>query len=123
MYGNKDFNITKESISINNDIIGNAFIFLSRIEELNSNHDKLNRYQYKNSLADRFDIITRPIVNEYIEFFKDAISFLDSSLIFQKYSFDVMLTHDIDLIKRWTIKHLLKHSIVNIGKKKLFKWF
>jgi len=123
MYGNKDFNITNESISINNDIIGNAFIFLSRIEELNSNHDKLNRYQYKNSLADRFDIITRPIVNEYIEFLKDAISFLDSSIIFQKYSFDVMLTHDIDLIKRWTIKHLLKHSIVNLGKKNYLNGF
>jgi len=123
LYGERDFNVTNESISINNDIIGNAFIFLSRIEELNSNHDKLNRYQYKNSLADRFDIITRPIVNEYIEFLKDAISFLDSSIIFQKYYFDVMLTHDIDLIKRWTIKHLLKHSIVNLGKKNYLNGF
>ena len=29
MYGTKDFNIINESISINNDIIGTAFIFLS----------------------------------------------------------------------------------------------
>ena len=123
MYGNKDFHMNNESISINNDIIGTAFIFLSRLEELNSNHDKLNRYQYENSLADRFDIIARPIVNEYIEFLKDAISFLDSKIIFKKYSFDVMLTHDIDLIKRWTIKHLLKHSIVNIGKKNYLNGF
>ena len=123
MYGNKDFNITNESISINNDIIGSAFIFLSRIEELNSNHDKLNRFKYENSLADRFDIIDRPIVNEYIEFLKDAISFLDSSIVFKKYSFDVMLTHDVDLIKRWTIKHLLKHSIVNLGKKNYLSGF
>ena len=123
MYGNKDFHMNNESISINNDIIGTAFIFLSRLEELNSNHDKLNRYQYENSLADRFDIIARPIVNEYIEFLKDAISFLDSNIIFQKYSFDVMLTHDIDLIKRWTIKHLLKHSIVNLGKKNYLNGF
>jgi len=83
----RDFNVTNESISINNDIIGSAFIFLSRIEELNSNHDKLNRYQYENSLADRFDIITRPIVNEYIEFLKDAISFLDSSISISKIFF------------------------------------
>ena len=123
MYGNKDFNITNESITINNDIIGSAFIFLSRIEELNLNHDKLNRYQYENSLADRFDIITRPIVNEYIEFLKDALSFFDSSIVFKKYSFDVMLTHDIDLIKRWTTKHLLKHSIINFGKKNYLNGF
>jgi len=43
--------------------------------------------------------------------------------VFQKYSFDVMLTHDIDLIKRWTTKHLLKHSIVNLGKKNYLNGF
>lgn len=123
MYGNKKFENTKESIVINNDIIGSAFIFLSRIEELNENHDKFNRYQYKNSLADRFNIITRPVVNEYIEFFKDAISLLDPTINFKKYSFDVMLTHDIDLIKRWTFKHLLKHAVVNIGKRNYIKGF
>ena len=47
LYGNKDFSISKKSITINNDIIGTAFVFLSRIEELNINHDKFNRYQFK----------------------------------------------------------------------------
>ena len=76
IYGCEKFNISDNTILIENDIIGTSFVFLSRIEELNNNQDKFGRYQYKYSLADRFDIITRPIVNEYIDFIKDAIRHL-----------------------------------------------
>ena len=82
IYGHKDHKLIDESISISNDIIGTAFIFL-RMEELNSNQDRFNRYQYQNSLADRFDIITRPIVNEYIDFIKESIEFLCPNIVFK----------------------------------------
>jgi hypothetical protein len=123
LYGEKDFNVTNESISINNDIIGTAFIFLSRIEELNSNQDQFNRYQYKNSLADRFDIITRPIVNEYINFIKESIQFLCPDIVFKDYKFNIILSHDIDTIKKWTWKNLVKHTIFNFRKKDFFKQY
>ena len=84
IYGCEKFNISDNTILIENDIIGTSFVFLSRIEELNNNQDKFGRYQYKYSLADRFDIITRPIVNEYIDFIKDAIRHLSPSITFKK---------------------------------------
>ena len=123
LYGERDFNVTNESISINNDIIGTAFIFLSRIEELNSNQDQFNRYQYKNSLADRFDIITRPIVNEYIDFIKESIQFLCPDIVFKDHKFNIILSHDIDTIKKWTWKNLVKHTIFNFRKKDFFKQY
>lgn len=123
IYGNKEYKIFDESVKINNDIMGTAFIFLSRIEELNSNQDKFNRYQYQNSLAHRFDIITRPVVNEYIEFIKESIHFLCPEIEFKKHRFNILLSHDIDTIKRWTFKHLIKHSLFNFGKSNFFRGY
>lgn len=121
IYGNEKFNNTEDGININNDIIGTAFVFLSRIEELNFNHDKFNRYQFKNSIAERFNIITRPVVNEYIEFIKDALKFLEPNIIFKKYNYNILLTHDIDMIKKWNWKGIIKHSIFNFMKKDFLK--
>jgi len=123
IYGNKEYKISDESIKINNDIMGTAFIFLSRIEELNSNHDKLNRYQYENSLSHRFDIITRPVVNEYIDFIKESIRSLYPEIKFKKHKFNILLSHDIDTIKKWTFKHLIKHSLFNFGKSNFFRGY
>lgn len=121
LYGNEKFNNTNDEININNDIIGTAFVFLSRIEELNYNHDKFERYQYKNSIAERFQIITRPIVNEYIAFIKDALKFVEPNIIFKKYDYNILLTHDIDYIKKWNWKGIIKHSIFNFMKRNLIK--
>ena len=75
----------------------------------------------KNSLAERFHIITRPIVNEYIEFIKDALKFLEPNLYFKKYDYNILLTHDIDMIKKWDWKGIVKHSIFNFMKKNFLK--
>lgn len=123
LYGDSNITISNEKIFVNNDIIGTSFVFLSRLEELNKNHDHFGRYQYKNSIAHQFKIIHRPIINEYIDFFKDAILYLDSSITFKEHKFDLMLTHDIDKIRKWTLKHLLKHTIINFGKKSYLKGF
>ena len=40
IYGCEKFNISDNTILIENDIIGTSFVFLSRIEELNNNQDK-----------------------------------------------------------------------------------
>ncbi len=123
IYGCEKFNISDNTILIENDIIGTSFIFLSRIEELNNNQDKFGRYQYKYSLADRFDIITRPIVNEYIDFIKDAIRHLCPSITFKKNKFNIILSHDIDSINKWTWKNLLKHAIYGLFKKNYLKQY
>ena len=121
LYGKPEVTIDSDSIKIDNDLIGTAFVFLSRIEELNKNHDKFGKYKYKNSIADRFQIITRPIVNEYIEFIKDALKILRTKNSFKKYDFDVILTHDIDMIKKWNIRGIIKHSIFNFMKRGFVK--
>ena len=123
IYGEKGLVMNDKSIFINNDIIGTAFVFLSRIEELNPNQDEFGRYQYKNSLAEKFNLITRPVVNEYIEFLKESIQFLCPDIKFAKQKFNILLSHDIDTIKKWTFKHLIKHSISNLGKPNFFKGY
>ena len=116
LYGDSEFSVNSDIIKIKNDIIGTSFVFLSRIEELNDNHDKLGRYRYNNSIAERFDIITRPVINEYIEFLKDSIKYFNPNHQFKEYKFKTLLTHDIDTIKKWTWRHFFKHVIFNIGK-------
>lgn len=120
LYGKNEKNINDNNISIHNDIIGTSFIFLSRIEELNANHDKFGRYQYKGSLAHKFNIIFRPIINEYIYFFKDAINTLSPNNQIKSNEFEVILSHDIDIIKKWTIKELVKKSFFEFGSYKFF---
>lgn len=120
LYGNSEKIVNDKSISIHNDIIGTSFIFLSRLEELNSNHDKFGRYKYKESLAHKFNIIFRPIINEYIFFLEDAINTLYPNNQIKTNQFEVILSHDIDLIKKWTIKKLIKKSILEFGSFKFF---
>lgn len=121
IYGCEKYNISDNTILIENDIIGTSFIFLSRIEELNNNQDKFGRYQFKYSLADRFNIITRPVVNEYINFIKDSIIYLCPSLAFKKNEFKIILSHDIDSINKWSWKNLIKHAIYGLFKKDYLK--
>ena len=121
LYGKPKVITNLSSIKINNDLIGTSFVFLSRIEELNNNHDKFGRYQYKNSIAERFQIITRPVVNEYIDFIKDALKLLEPKILFKKYDFNVMLTHDIDMIKKWNFRGIIKHTIFNFMKRGFVK--
>lgn len=116
LYGDPECSINSDIIKIKNDIIGTSFVFLSRIEELNDNHDKFGRYKYSNSIAERFDIITRPVINEYIEFLKESIQYIDPNCQFKENKFKILLTHDIDTIKKWTWKHFFKHIIFNFGK-------
>jgi hypothetical protein len=123
IYGNDSCEVNDKSIKILNDIIGTTFIFLSRVEEFQHNHDQLGRYQYKGSLAEHYNILNRPIVNEYISFIKECIIHLFPDAIFKKMNYKVMLTHDIDTVKRWTFKHFLKHTIFNFGSKKYFPGF
>ncbi len=120
LYGKNKKNISDSNISIHNDIIGTSFIFLSRIEELNGNHDKFGRYQYEGSLAHKFNIIFRPIINEYIYFLKDAINTLLPNNQIKSNKFEVILSHDIDIIKKWTIKELVKKSFFDFGSCKFF---
>tara|TARA_Y100001970_G_scaffold294314_1_gene450394 strand:+ start:12010 stop:13332 length:1323 start_codon:yes stop_codon:yes gene_type:complete len=121
LYGKSEKAINDNNISIHNDIIGTSFIFLSRIEELNGNHDKFGRYKYKGSLAHKFNIILRPIINEYIYFLKDAINTLYPNYQIKSNKFEVILSHDIDIIKKWTIKKLVKKSVLEFGSFKFFK--
>ena len=123
IYGDNRIKLDNKSIRLSNDIIGTAFIFLTRVEEFRQNHDRLGRYQYKGSLAEKYNILNRPIINEYISFLKECIKHFFPDAIFKKMDYKVMLTHDIDTIKRWTFKHFMKHTIFNFGSKKYFPGF
>ena len=76
---------------------------LTRWEEyVNKKRDKHGRFPSTESLAYQQGFLERPIVNKYVEKLKTQLIELDSSLIFKKRAFNVLLTHDIDRVYRYT---------------------
>jgi len=104
----------KGNLIFSHDILKSIFYLLSGYQELdNSNCDTHGRFQYKESIQYKLNITEKPIVNYYFEVIKKAlksyakkkeIQLKDKSL-FDEASF--LLTHDLDLIKKYTPRYVL----------------
>ena len=90
------------------DSFATCFFMLSRWEEyVNKSRDTHNRFSATESLAYREGFLDRPIVNEIVEDLKSKLLELDSSLVFKKRAFELVLTHDVDEVKFWKSKKQL----------------
>jgi len=90
------------------DIFSASFFMLTRWEEyVNKNRDSHNRFPAYESLAYKEGFLDTPIVNELIEDLKSKLLALDSSLVFKKRVFELVLTHDVDEVKFWKSKKQL----------------
>ena len=66
--------IPQDSLLLNFDLFSSIFYILTRAEEIhNTKRDNHNRFPYKESIIYKYQIIDRPIVDEYIEFISDKI--------------------------------------------------
>ena len=105
------------------DVFSASFFMLTRWEEyVNTNRDSHNRFPAYESLAYKEGFLDRPIVNELVEEFKGKLLELDSSLIFKKREFELILTHDVDEVKFWKSKKQLSRIVMgDILKRKNMK--
>ena len=95
---------TDSSIQIPYDILTPSFVLLSRYEEFHSErHDEHGRFPYGRSLAEKYDMVEIPLVDEYAMLLRDWLC------LYLPYIFEVVPrtprivpTHDIDILYRFT---------------------
>ncbi len=94
------------------DIFAGVFYLISRYEEyLPHAKDMYGRYAHENSIAYKEDFLHLPIVNIWIEDFKQQLLQRFPELIFQPKFFSFTLTYDIDIAWSYKEKGLMR----NIG--------
>lgn len=101
------------TVTINYDIIASSFYLLSGKQELQKTEkDNFGRFTFKNSIQEKINFCTLPLVNYYFDILKTAIEIAYSTKIEFNHSYTATLTHDIDEVtSAW--KHrarLLFHS-------------
>lgn len=99
----KIISFENQQSTINYDIIGSAFFFLSGWQEYHSNvRDQYGRYPYNESFQYRHQILEIPVVNYYFDILKTAIEKLTQTQLKRKLwphnELAVFLSHDIDKI-------------------------
>jgi hypothetical protein len=95
---------TDSSIQIPYDILTPSFVLLSRYEEFHSErHDEHGRFPYDRSLAEKYDMVEIPLVDEYAMLLRDWLC------LYLPYIFEavprtprIVPTHDIDILYRFT---------------------
>jgi len=79
------------------DIFGSSFFFLSRYEEAVVDvRDMHGRFPSSASIASKWGILHRPVVNEYLEIFWNCVQQVWPDLERKPKSFRVLPSHDID---------------------------
>lgn len=78
IFGDEQFSVSDDQISIGLDIIGSMFFMLSRWEEIaNTSRDHYDRFSAKDSVAFKFNFLLRPVVDEYCELLRVLINQFD----------------------------------------------
>ena len=102
LFGTGDLEMRDDSIICGSDLFAGAFFMLTRWEEyVVKERDVHGRFCSSNSLAFRFGFLNRAIVNEYTEYLWNMIYYLDSTAKRKKHSFEIIPTHDVDVISCW----------------------
>ncbi|MBL6448337.1 polysaccharide deacetylase family protein [Fulvivirga sp. 29W222] len=117
IYGIPNVETNENKIKCQIDFFASCFYMLTRWEEYVISHrDQHNRFEAQNSLAYKNDFLDRPIVNEYVVFFKKLLLHLAPKLTFKKWKFTCIPTHDIDHIQKWgnitSIRKKLAHDFI-----------
>lgn len=104
---------TDSSIQIPYDILTPSFVLLSRYEEFHSErHDVHGRFPYNRSLAEKYDMVEIPLVDEYAMLLRRwlCLYFPDR---FEAVSRTprIVPTHDIDILYRFTGRFQAMKSI------------
>lgn len=84
------------------DIITPTFVFLSRYEEyITDKCDRYGRFEFRHSLAKKYNLVETPIVDEYALALRKLALQKYPDLKIEKRTPNLMLTHDIDFLIRF----------------------
>jgi len=101
LYGNADFDVSKDTIFCGIDIFASSFFMLTRWEEyVIVKKDKHDRVYDNFQLSIKSNFNERPIVNEYIEMLRNMFAYLGLK-IENKHKYNPVITHDIDFFARY----------------------
>ena len=97
LYGGTEISAEKDTIKCSIDIFATIFFFLSRWEEyISKDRDIFERFKFENSISFKFNLISRPIVNEIVEFLWNMLKETGFEGDRIKRTFKPIITHDID---------------------------
>lgn len=126
LYGVSDLSLDSENIYLKSDIVASTFFMLSRWEEkINPARDNHNRFPANQSVACKFNLIDRAIVNEYVELLWAIIKKLGYKGKRSIRKFKIIPTHDVDHPFLWyspidkfgyTVRTLLKFRLTEVWK-------
>ena len=118
-----NYDYLNKKLIINIDIFASSFYFLSLWQEYISNDlDVHERHSAKNSLQYKLNFIKKPIVTIYFNFAKNLIE-KHFNLKFRERQTAVVMTHDIDYIRKWSpgiiYREMIQYFILNRLQKNL----
>ncbi len=101
IFGTDDYLHQDKTYILSADLIASAFFMLTRWEEtISDDRDEHDRFPDSSALAVREQFHERPIVNEYIEFFRSLLSQWNCNTISYNRHYEPLITHDVDEITR-----------------------
>lgn len=115
---------SEKTIETDIDIIASSFFMVTRYEEVIVDaRDTYDRFPADASLAHREGFLDRPIVNEYIELLYSWIRLLMPDLKLEPFwpehkDFAFCLTHDVDVIRRYSARPPLMRLVSAILRQK-----
>jgi hypothetical protein len=99
IFGTGELGITEDQIFCGIDIFASSFFMLCRWEEyVNPVRDNHDRFPGDGSIAYRNHFLQRPVVNEYVELLWNLLLKAGYTGIRRQRSFNIVPTHDVDLI-------------------------
>ena len=116
LYGNGTIEVNRNHAYCGIDIFASVFFLITRWEEfIIEKKDDHNRFIGKESTAFKAGIITRPVVNEYVELLWNIMKKLDYDGVRKEKRFQLYLTHDIDYpYMRHRVLRVTKRLIHNV---------
>jgi len=94
--------ITDNELRVNADIISLSFIMLSRFEEsMVIERDAFDGFEFKNSIASKYNFIDFPIVDEYALILRKYLVSFNLCSKFETNKCIIIPTHDIDQVLRF----------------------
>ena len=117
------------SCTINYDFIGLIFFMLARVEEYNfQSSDPHTRFLSKDSILNSYDLIERPIVDEWIFLIRTIFEKKVKNSKLQQTNYKLCISHDVDRPARYNFankitrtKRFVKDVFFNNRYKELFK--
>ena len=97
IFGTDQFEIDDKKFICGIDIFASSFFMLTRWEEYVSRiRDEHKRFPHTESIAYKYGIMDRPVVNEYVEMLWSILLRAGYNGVRKTRSFNLVLTHDID---------------------------